>query len=122
MNNISSGQQQRDFWIEWAQIMQLLANGPNVTEPRHKDTDMPGYGPSLPRVDLCIPSSCSYEDMRIAIASFVGKRVISSFNDTENNNQLYFVAVSTAASDGYCFTKKETETTPNFDGPDIAVM
>ena len=74
-----------------------------------------------PRIDFCIPSSCSYQDLRTAVASFVGKQVISSFNDAEDN-QLYFVAVSTLSSDGYCSTKEKVKTAPTFDGPDIAVM
>ena len=110
---------QRSFWVYWAQVLQVLANGPTVLEPREKDTDISSS--SLPRVDLCIPSSCTYEDLRIAVASFVGNRAFSSFNDSDDGQQ-YFVAVSTQTGDGYCFTQKEIETTPSLDGPDIAVM
>lgn len=109
----------KDFWSNWAHIIQIVVDGPIVTQPRQKNTGF--ASPALPRVDLCIPSSCSYEDLRIAVASFVGKRVFASLNDPETN-QTYFVAVSTETGDGYCYTKKEIETTPSFDGPDIAVM
>lgn len=114
-----SDQQKRGSWIYWAQILQDLVNGPHVTQPLEMETDFNSI--YLPRMDFCIPSSCSYQDLRAAVASFVGKQVISSFIDTENN-QLYFVAVSTLSSDGYCYTKEKIKAATTFDGPDIAVM
>ena len=120
VESLNNGQQQRASWIDWAQIIQDLVNGPNVSQPLEMETDF--YAIFNPRIDyFCIPSSCSYQDLRTAVASFVGKQVISSFKDVYDN-QLYFVAVSTLSSDGYCFTKEKVKTAPTFDGPDIAVM
>ncbi len=119
VESYNSEKQKRGSWIYWAQILQDLVNGPNVSQPLEMETDFNSI--YLPRIDFCIPSSCSYQDLRTAVASFVGKKVIASFNDTENN-QLYFKAVSTLSSDGYCFTKEKIKASVTFDGPDIAVM
>lgn len=125
-NEINNGQnseqdqpQERDFWIKWAQIIQFFIGGPSVLEPVENEAS--GFSSYLPGVDLCIPSSCSYQDLRMAVAALVGNQTFGSFNDTETG-QKYYLALSTEGSAGYCNTKEKIETPPTFDGPDIAVM
>lgn len=111
--------QQRDYWLNLAQLIQLFTGGPKVLEPRQRATDI--TSPSLPSVDFCIPSSCSVEDFRSAVASIIGKETFANATD-EATGQLYFLSLVALASQDYCFTEESITATPVFDGPDIAVM
>ncbi len=59
----------------------------------------------LPRVGFCIPSSCSAKDLEVSVAQLI----------TDNNRSLI-------TDENYCYTRKKIDSTPEFDGPDIAVM
>ena len=62
----------------------------------------------LPRVGFCIPSSGSAKDLRVSVAQLI--------TDTKISNR------SLITDENYCFTRKKIDSTPEFDGPDIAVM
>jgi hypothetical protein len=71
-------------------------------------------------VDFCIPSSCSAIDFRRAVSEFVGQKVVYSNVDQFNKTRYY--SIVTYAGDDWCQTRESVDKSPNFDGPDIAVM
>ena len=96
-----------------------MSQGPKLKEPKVSDTNF--LAQFLPGMDLCIPSSCSADDLRRAVAQFVGQEVIYTDIDIENNQTRYY-SIVTYADEGWCHTRESVDAPPNFDGPDIAVM
>ncbi len=64
----------------------------------------------LPQVGFCIPSSCTSLDLRSAVSQLIASK----------SNGTSFVV--TITDENYCYTQKKMVSTPQFDGPDIAVM
>lgn len=93
-------------------------HGPKLKKPKVSNTEPSSRG--LPSVDFCIPSSCSVEDFRSAIAQLVGSGTIG--NITSEEGVVYHTSIVTKTDDKYCYTKKKVAAAPEFDGPDIAVM
>lgn len=109
--------QQRTNWVGILQVLEWLYNGPKLKEPKVRDTDRNSR--YLAGLDYCIPSSCSAEDFRLSIAQLIGSRAI---DNTTYNDTNYYTSMVAVNDDNYCYTTEQMNATPNFDGPDIAVM
>lgn len=107
----------RTNWVGILQVLEWLYDGPKLKEPKVRDTDRNSR--YLAAVDYCIPSSCTAEDFRWSIAQLIGSRAIDNITYEGNSYYTSMVAVS---DDKYCYTKEKTIATPNFNGPDIAVI
>ena len=111
---------QVDSKTNWLGVMKAIAwlyNGPTLKEPRIRDTDKNSR--YLPSVDFCIPSSCSFEDFRSAVAQQVGSRAIGN---TTVDGVFYYTSIVTITDEKYCYTKESVASSPKFNGSDIAVM
>ena len=108
------------IWILYrvGQLAQWILPGPTLLEPKVKDTNY--YVQYFPGVDFCIPSSCSPDDLRRAISEFGGQKAIIS--GVDEFNETYYYSIAVYAGDDWCYTRESVDATPNFDGPDIAVM
>lgn len=62
----------------------------------------------LPGISFCLPSSCTADDLGQALGELIGTYVISNSS------------IRTITDEYFCF--KQTDDSPTFDGPDIAVM
>lgn len=109
---------QRSNWLSIFEALVWLYDGPTLKEPKVRDTDR--NSKYLPSADFCIPSSCSMEDFRYAVAQLIGSRAIDNFTDEEGNN--YYTSMVAITDEKYCYTKESIKATPQFDGADIAVM
>ena len=109
--------QQRTNWVGILQVLEWLFNGPKLKQPKVRDTDRNSR--YLAGLDYCSPSSCSAEDFRLSIAQLIGSRAI---DNTTYNDTNYYTSMVAVNDDNYCYTTEQIKATPNFDGPDIAVM
>jgi hypothetical protein len=117
-NPVGDEMQQRTNWVGILQFLEWIENGPKLKQPKVRDTDLNSR--YLAGLDYCIPSSCSAEDFRSSIAQLIGSRVID--NITTYNDTSYYISMVAINDDNYCYTAEQIKATPNFDGPDIAVM
>ena len=78
-----------------------------VDPPRLETADVITY--VYPSVSLCLPSSCTAQDLGLSVAELIGGYVI------DDN-----YSIVTVADEGFCFSQNDK--TPELDGPDIAVM
>jgi len=99
---------ERGSWITFYQLLSLLAGqlGAQTINPQVADANPGTYG--SPSVGLCIPSSCSAEDIRTAVSELVGRVALSN------------MAVVTTTDDNYCFVQSDQG--PSFDAADISVL
>ena len=67
----------------------------------------------LPRIGFCIPSSCSPSDFRSSVSQWITRNALGA-------NQTSLIV--TINDENYCYTKKKVDSTPQFDGPSIAVL
>ena len=67
----------------------------------------------LPRIGFCIPSSCSPSDFRSSVSQWIAHNALGA-----NQTSL----IITINDENYCYTKKKVDSTPQFDGPSIAVF
>lgn len=99
------------------QLAEWHYDGPRLKSPMEFNTDLESrYQLSN---DFCIPSSCSVEDFRKAVAQLVGQGTVG--NATDGEKVIYYSA-ATYTDENYCYTAKEIEASPQFDGPDITVL
>ena len=107
-----AGQDGRANWITFYQILQLLnllsPGSLQPIEPKVSDFPITFSVYFTPSIGFCIPSSCSMEDFRTAVAQLVGSYAA--------NGQ----SVLTITDDRFCFV--DSNDPPDFDGPDIAVL
>ena len=108
-------------WLAIHQWEQLLFNGPKLKNPKERNGDLNTAFGFLPSVGICIPSSCSALDFRSAVAQLVGHSSIAN-STKEDSDQLIYKSVVTTTDEDYCFTQVKIDSSPSFDGPDIAVM
>lgn len=69
-----------------------LYNGPAIKQPKIRDTNLKSR--YLTNVDFCIPSSCSMEDLRYAVAQLIGSRAIEIKNLEGNKTFTSMVAIT----------------------------
>jgi len=67
----------------------------------------------LPRIGFCIPSSCSPSDFRSSVSQWITRNAMNA-----NRTSL----IITINDENYCYTRKKVDSTPQFDGPSIAVL
>lgn len=94
-----------------------LYNGPTLKQPKVRDTDI--YSKYLSSIDFCIPSSCTMEDFRSAVAELIGSRAI---DNVTYNGESFYTAMVSITDERHCYTKESLAATPKFNGADIAVM
>jgi hypothetical protein len=116
-NPVTGDEMQRTNWVGILQVLEWLYNGPKLKEPKVRDTDLNSR--YLAALDYCIPSSCTAQDFRLSIAQLIGSRAI---DNTTYNDTNYYTSMVAVNDDNYCYTAEQIKATPNFDGPDIAVM
>lgn len=103
-------QDRAENWLLLYQLYQLLYNESTPLKfPKVRDTDTNSR--FLPSVGLCLPSSCSAEDVRSACAQQVGSATLRAN-----------VSVVTISDESYCYTEAKVNQPPNFDAADIVVM
>lgn len=76
-----------------------------------KTSEAEDYTYLLPSVSLCLPSSCSADDLGQSVAQLVGTFIIGGDPLT---------SILTTTDEEYCFTDDSVRL--SFDGPDIAVL
>lgn len=96
---------ERSNFITIFQLLGLIS-GPQRVEPKVETAESSTSG--YPSVSLCLPSSCSADDVGQAVAQLIGGYVIRN------------ATIVTVTDEQYCFTDKDDS--PSFDGADIAVM
>lgn len=97
-------------WLTILQIFQQLNNNTTqLKEPKTGDfTEGDSYFPST---GLCLPSSCTSEDVRKSVAQLVG-----SFTITPNTS------IVTIGDESYCYTEEKVSSAPDFTAGDITMM
>ena len=96
-------------WLLLYQLYQRLYNeSVPLKAPKVRETDVNSR--FLPSVGLCLPSSCSVEDIRSACAQQVGSSTI-----------VANLSVVTITDDSYCYTKAKANDPPVLDEADIVV-
>ena len=71
------------------------------------------YTYQKPTVGFCLPSTCTADDLRSAVAQHVGYRTIQETN----------FSIVTVANENYCYTQKKIDTNrTTFDNVTIAVL
>lgn len=113
----NGNQMGRANWLTIFQSLAWLYDGPALKQPKVRDTDLSSK--YLPSVDFCIPSSCSVDDFRSAIAQLIGSRVIGN---TTKDGEFYYTSMVAVTDENYCYTKQKITASQNLDGPEIAVM
>lgn len=109
--------EQRSNWLTIYEAMTWLYNGPTLKQPKVRDTNL--NSKYLASIDFCIPSSCSMEEFRYAVAQLIGSKAIGN---TTHEGNFYYTSMVAVTDENYCYTKEKINATPDFDGADIAVM
>ena len=110
IHSLNDPNQRAENWLLLYQIYQQLFNESlPLKTPKIRETDP--NTPFLPSVGLCLPSSCSAEDVRSACAQQVGSSTIRCNH-----------SVVTITDANYCYTKEKVDAPPDLDGADITVM
>ena len=68
---------------------------------------------------LCVPASCSADDVRQAITHLVGRHLVPNFM-TKIMKFDKMIGIRTATDDRFCYAEGDPK--KPFDGPDIAVL
>ena len=101
------------------QLLKWFNQGPKLIEPK---TNVTNYKVQyFPGVDLCVPSSCSAEDVRRSVAEFVGRETIYSDRDAMLNKVRYY-SIVTYTGDEWCYTREKVDAPPIFDAVDFSFM
>ncbi len=102
-------EERAENWLFLYQLYQRLFNeSVPLKAPKVRETDVNSR--FLPSVGLCLPSSCSAEDVRSACAQQVGSSTIRAN-----------LSVVTVTDDRYCYTKAKVDASPDLNGADITV-
>ena len=96
--------------LAFPQYLHFLLGSTEVVPERVADAYPSVWGE--PSIGICLPSSCSYNDLRASVAQMVGTFVVDIGGLKES--------IVTITDDNFCFS--DSDPAPEFDGADIAVM
>lgn len=98
---------------EWLTILQLFQEYYNETV-KLKEPKVANFSAGdnyLPSTGLCLPSTCTSEDVRESVAQLVGWYTIAPNT-----------SIVTIGDENYCYTAEEVSSTPDFTTGDICMM